>query len=299
MGQRILWGFTVGGCDYADLSEVKQNRTFPSLCCLRKHKRVAANNIEYYSCYLQLRAVLRTRLDELTEPASHTAYTCPKGQFCPLWGAAPLSCPSPSAWAWPDTSPRRFQIPNVAKKYSLCSLVLSVHPASSTRSPQGQMSTRPGADEAAGIHTWRGSSTKPFSSCKLLHWLSTAFRLVPLGPSVLLLPMLWLKPQVRSKLKRKRWTIKIKRNQSGSVRTYFCERWDIARTWWEAAIFGALSINQPYVLGRYSECKLIWIESVQIQNTGYNTIQHKHRKHNQCVNWCMSLPAVCHIWADN
>lgn len=83
-GTMYSLGFHCWGCDYADLSEVKQNRTFPSLCCLRKHKRVAANNIEYYSCYLQLRAVLRTRLDELTEPVSHTAYSCPKGQFCPL-----------------------------------------------------------------------------------------------------------------------------------------------------------------------------------------------------------------------
>lgn len=35
------------GCDYADLSGVKKNQTFPSLCCLRKHKGVAANNTEY------------------------------------------------------------------------------------------------------------------------------------------------------------------------------------------------------------------------------------------------------------
>lgn len=34
--KHILWGLTVIGCDYSDLSGVKQNQTFPSLCCLRR-----------------------------------------------------------------------------------------------------------------------------------------------------------------------------------------------------------------------------------------------------------------------
>lgn len=157
---------------------------------------------------------------------SHTQLTPAKKDSaalsCCLLGVGTWSCPSPSAWAWFVTSLRHFQIVKVAKKYSLYSLVLSVHLVSWISSPQSQMSARPGKDEAAGMQTWRGDHTSLSSSCKLLDWVSIFFRFTPLGPSVLLLPT-WLKPRVRTKLEAKRWAVEEKPKQN--VHIHFCARW--------------------------------------------------------------------------
>lgn len=186
---------------------------------------------------------------------SHTQLTPAKQDSAALsssfWCAGIWSCPSSSAWAWLFTSWDTFRLLKWQKKYSLYSLVPSVHPVSWISSPQSQMSMRPRKDEAAGMQTWRGDHTNPFSSCKLLDWVSIFVRVTPLGPSILLLPT-WLKPQVRTKLKG--WKMGNQRETKAEFPCAFLckmERrtWHLAILWLEASTFDdlmnyALSVHQ-------------------------------------------------------
>lgn len=249
--------------------------------------------------------------------AEHTAAQRGRtAHLCPLWGS-----PMRSSLSLPGPRPVPLWATFRSLKWSKILTLLSVHIVGWISSPQGQVSTRSGEDEAAGIHTWEGSRTNPLGSWKLLDWLSISVRVVPLGPSVLPLPT-WLKPLAKTKLKSKRLTIKTKWLSFPKVQVCMCtsvkdgeenlrysEHNMIIRSnicWSDEQhlvypspeIQDQINSSQHYIWSQYWERKLIWVEYNQIQNAKYHTIHHRQNNHNQCVNWWMSLFAY-HIWANN